>query len=318
MGSFDIKTPWEECTIISSEWSWTGGKHVKGPRTCIRFLVRVVGRGGNLLLDVAPRPDGSIDPKELAALKGMGEWLKKYGETIYATTAGPYKPGLWGVSTRKGNKIYLHVLQRWGNGAPRAFTLPSLPATITKSYMLTGGTVGVTSNENGITIDLSEAENNLTDMIVVLEMDKNIEKVEPLPTMDYEPLKIVEATASSGDTKPITDSNIVLFKAGAHVKGSWKPKGSDKQPWLEVSLEKEETIDAVIIEQNPRWTDGIKQYELQYFDGEVWKTFYKSDQGIGARLALAIKPIKTSKVRLSMTEKPSTASISAFNLFRKK
>jgi alpha-L-fucosidase len=47
----------------------------------------------------------------------MGQWLEKYGYTLYGTRGGPFQPTDWGVSTRKGDKIYLHVL-RWHGDHP--------------------------------------------------------------------------------------------------------------------------------------------------------------------------------------------------------
>lgn len=80
------------------------------------MLIRAAGGDGNVLLNVGPRPDGVIDPLQANRLKEMGQWLAKYGESIYATRGGPYKPASWGVSTRKGNKVFLHVI-KWPSDA---------------------------------------------------------------------------------------------------------------------------------------------------------------------------------------------------------
>ena len=56
----------------------------------------------------------------------MGAWLAKYGESIYGTRGGPFKPGDYGVSTRKGNTIYLHILE-WPDDALK---LPAIPAKV--------------------------------------------------------------------------------------------------------------------------------------------------------------------------------------------
>ena len=73
------------------------------------MLIRCAGGDGNLLLNVGPTPTGEIAPEQANLLKEMGAWLAKYGESIYGTRGGPFKPGDYGVSTRKGNTIYLHI-----------------------------------------------------------------------------------------------------------------------------------------------------------------------------------------------------------------
>ena len=76
---------------------------------CLHLLVGAVGRDGNLLLNVGPRPDGQIDPAQAARLREVGDWLSKYGESIYSTRGGPYLPGDFGVSTYRDKNIYLHI-----------------------------------------------------------------------------------------------------------------------------------------------------------------------------------------------------------------
>ena len=83
---------------------------MKSLQECLFTLLKTVGGGGNLLLNVGPMPDGRIEPRQVERLKEIGNWLKKYGESVYGTTGGPYKPTDWLTSTRKGNTIYIHLL----------------------------------------------------------------------------------------------------------------------------------------------------------------------------------------------------------------
>jgi len=55
-------------------------------------------------------PNGKIQPEFIATLKEMGAWLEKNGETVYGTRGGPVSPKSWGVTTLKGNKIFVHIL----------------------------------------------------------------------------------------------------------------------------------------------------------------------------------------------------------------
>ena len=72
--------------------------------------MQAAGRNGNLLLNIGPRPDGKLPEAAVERLREMGEWLARYGESIYGTRGGDIPPHDWGVTTRKGDKLYVHVL----------------------------------------------------------------------------------------------------------------------------------------------------------------------------------------------------------------
>jgi len=82
----------------------------KSTKTLIHYLVRAAGRNGNLLLNIGPQPDGKLPATAVERLREMGEWLARYGESIYGTRGGDIPPHGWGVTTRKGDKLYVHVL----------------------------------------------------------------------------------------------------------------------------------------------------------------------------------------------------------------
>jgi hypothetical protein len=77
----------------------------------IKYLVQTAAKGANLLLNIGPRPDGTLPDESLVRLKAIGEWMDIYGETIYGTTAGIVPEQPWGVSTRKGHRNFLHVFK---------------------------------------------------------------------------------------------------------------------------------------------------------------------------------------------------------------
>ena len=82
------------------------------------MLIEVVSKGGNLLLNVGPRPDGTIQPEFVARLAAIGDWMKVNNEAIYGTTASPFtRLPFFGRVTAKGNILYLHVFERPGGRA---------------------------------------------------------------------------------------------------------------------------------------------------------------------------------------------------------
>ena len=106
------KGPWEYCSSVAyPNYSYNSKMKYKTSKEMIQTLVKVAGRNGNYLLDMAPKPDGSVDETQEKLFAEIGSWLKINSETIYGTEGGPYLPiGGHFVSTRKNNKIFLHLL----------------------------------------------------------------------------------------------------------------------------------------------------------------------------------------------------------------
>lgn len=175
VGRFDDKRPWETCMTICRQWAWKPKDRMKSLKECLQTLVRVAGGDGNFLFNVGPMPDGRIEPRQVERLKQMGQWLKKYGQSIYATRGGPYKPGKWGAATHKGNRLYLHVLNWTGKSLP----LPAIDRKIVGSRLLTGGKVTVQQDKAGVTINVAEQDRREIDTIVVLELDGPAAQIAP-------------------------------------------------------------------------------------------------------------------------------------------
>jgi len=167
IGKFQSDRPWETCMTLCQQWAWKPDDQMKSLKQCIHTLVRVTGGDGNFLFNVGPMPDGGIEPRQVARLKEMGDWLKKYGENIYGTRGGPFKPTSWLASTHKGNAIYVHILA-WPSDT---ITLPAIPRNILSSSVLTGGSVSVTQTKDGIEISLREADRQELDTIIKLQLD---------------------------------------------------------------------------------------------------------------------------------------------------
>lgn len=103
--------PLETCQTMSDSWGYSiTDRRYKSADVLIRYLAGAAGRGGNLLLNIGPQPDGALPETALERLAEMGRWLRMNGETIYATQAGPVTPRTWGVTTRRGDRVYVHVL----------------------------------------------------------------------------------------------------------------------------------------------------------------------------------------------------------------
>ena len=104
--------PLETCQTMNRSWGYRiTDTTYKSVDFLIKYLVQTAAKGANLLLNIGPRPDGTLPDESLHRLKAIGEWMDIYGETIYGTTAGVVPEQPWGVSTRKGHRNFLHIFK---------------------------------------------------------------------------------------------------------------------------------------------------------------------------------------------------------------
>ena len=178
MGNFDSQHPWELCTTLTTgAWGYQPNAKIKSRDEVIRLLVGAVGRDGNLLLNVGPRPDGQIEPAQAERLREVGDWLKQYGQSIYTTRGGPYLPGDFGVSTYRNRTIYLHIL----NATGKALLLPALPVKVLDCSVLTGGKAMCTQTATGVEVVL-DGNPGPVDTIVALNLASPAVEIKPITT----------------------------------------------------------------------------------------------------------------------------------------
>lgn len=103
--------PLETCQTMNGMWGYKiVDQNYKSTKELIHLLVRTSGKSANLLLNIGPQPDGTLPEMALNRLAEMGKWLNKYGESIYATVVGTFRQDDDIITTRKGDYIYIHVL----------------------------------------------------------------------------------------------------------------------------------------------------------------------------------------------------------------
>lgn len=104
---------WESCITMNRSWGYSRkDEDWKSTDVLIHQLIDTVSKGGNYLLNIGPRPDGSIPEASLERLKQMGRWMKKNGSALYGTQPAPFKKMPWGRATRKGDTYYFFVYDR--------------------------------------------------------------------------------------------------------------------------------------------------------------------------------------------------------------
>lgn len=103
--------PLETCETMNGMWGYKiKDTAYKATKELIHYLVKAAGNNANLLLNVGPQPNGEIPQMAINRLKEIGKWMNVYGETIYGTRAGMLGPRDWGVTTQKGNRLFVHIL----------------------------------------------------------------------------------------------------------------------------------------------------------------------------------------------------------------
>ena len=172
---FTLDTPWQTpASMFDETWSYRSWQERGEPEDKIRekleALIQVVSGGGNYLLNIGPRGDGSVVEFEKEVLLGIGEWLDVNGEAIYGTqSAGFHDVPDWGYITQKENRLYLHLTNIPVDGV---ITLDGLEGTPDDAYFLDNGqSLTFSAHEAGVDVDLPESERGDEIRVAVLGFD---------------------------------------------------------------------------------------------------------------------------------------------------
>ncbi len=308
LGGYDDQQPWETCMTLGTQWAWKPNDNIKTVAETIRILINCAGGDGNLLLNVGPMPDGRIEPRQAEVLTGLGDWLRKYGHSIFGTRGGPFKPGQYGASTRAGSSIYLHITDWLAD----RLKLPPLPAIVRRARLLTGGSVQLLQTDGGIEIGVPEANRQPMDTIVALELDRDAQQLKPLD---------VPTPVSLASRAKATASNVYQaqteFGPDKAVDGKadtrWATDAGLHQGWLELDLGKPATFSRVRISE--AFPNRVQKFELQRFEDGMWKRICAATT-LGERWTRRFETVTAQRVRLNITEASDGPTIWEFQLFQ--
>jgi alpha-L-fucosidase len=163
--------PLETSLTMNSSWGFNITDHAwKSTGDIIGYLVRAAGSNANLLLNIGPRPDGTIQPEAAERLRAVGQWLQTYGTSIYRTRGGPVPPRHWGVTTRRGDTVFVHVLD-WQD---RVLALPDLGARVVRAATLKDASpVPFAETAGGVMLTMPPASGDDPDRVIVLVVSKH-------------------------------------------------------------------------------------------------------------------------------------------------
>lgn len=312
VGAYDDQRPWESCMTTSrkNQWAWGGTEDgVKSLEACLGMLIRCAGGDGNLLLNVGPTPTGEIAPEQANLLKEMGRWLAVYGESIYGTRGGPFKPGDYGVSTRKGNTIYVHVLE-WLDDTLR---LPPIPAKVVSSRLLGGGEAQTRQTTAGLEISVPVRDRPPLDTVVAIQIDS--------PALDLIAVNVPSLTSLAAKGKATasnTYQNDAQYGPAKAIDGNsesrWATDAGTKSAWLEVDLGTPARLSRAVVRQAYPELQRIRKFALEYWQGNEWKTCYRGET-FGAKLLARFEPVTAQRVRLNILEATDGPTIWEFQVF---
>ncbi len=294
---------WEVCMTMNGHWGYNAwDDRWKTTKDLLQKLIDITSKGGNFLLNVGPNENGEIPVVCQQTLREMGDWLKLNGEAVYGTKASPFPSLSWGRATRKGQIIYLHVFDWTKNGR---LNLP-LTNKITKAYLLADKKtiLKVEQNSERSVIYLPNYAPDKIASVIAIEFEGE-PKVIPMP-LDG---KTVTASSTKEGTK-------TSYLNDNDPKNKWQAAPNDTLAWVQVDLKTPLSINGfAVVEPWHPWDNRKQNVELQYKDGNDWKTVV-SVQTEGSGHTIYFKPIKAQVFRLNVKEKKGESTLNEWVLFQ--
>ena len=154
--------PLETCETMNHTLGYSiTDQDYKSTKELIHYLVKAAGKNANLLMNIGPQPNGELPAVAIQRLKEVGEWMQVYGETIYGTRGGVITPREWGVTTQKGDKLYVHIL----NSQDKGLFLP-LTEKVKKAVLFKDQSkVDFKQDKNGVLLMLKQVPQDVDTVI---------------------------------------------------------------------------------------------------------------------------------------------------------
>jgi alpha-L-fucosidase len=249
IGNYDVET----CLPMNNSWGWNAGdNNWKSSTTLIQFLAKCASNGGNFLLNMGPKPDGTIPQQSLDLMSQIGSWLNTYGESIYGTKHTCFgSPLSFGQCTSKTGKVYLHVFN-WSS----QITIPKLVNTINNVYLLNNpsSTLSYSVGASTMTITLPGSAPNAADSVVVVDVVGD-------PGSDADPLTLVSASNNTVSAGLAIDKNA----------GTRWTTGAAQVPgmWFKLDLSMAKTVKGITLDSSQYPTDYPRGYTVQVSTDDV-------------------------------------------------
>jgi alpha-L-fucosidase len=154
-----LEYPWESCIIAGGSWSWLPNATYMSGKNAVQLLVDIVAKGGNLLFNIAPGPEGQWHDEAYRLLEDIGLWMNVNSEAIYGTRAlSPYKEGKVCISKKGDHTIYIYYMADEGETMPAQVSMSSfsLPAGAKVTMLGTDTSLKLAKTDKGFSINIPE------------------------------------------------------------------------------------------------------------------------------------------------------------------
>lgn len=165
---------WESCMTLNKTWGYNESDHAwKSSCEIIRNLVDIASKGGNYLLNIGPKGDGTIPEATVTCMSEVGKWMDANAESIRGTTATPFGNVAWGRCTTKkreaGTTLYLHVFEWPKDGK---LVAPKLENEVKSARLLADGKeLKFKKTAAGVVVDLPNQAPDANATVIKIEID---------------------------------------------------------------------------------------------------------------------------------------------------
>jgi alpha-L-fucosidase len=228
----------------------------------------------------------------------------QYGQGVYETRGGPFRPGLWGASTCREDKIYLFVI-KWPEIGP--LRLPAIDQEIV------GGEARVNRNSDDIEVDMPVEQRDAAVTVIELAVSGR--------AYDIAPRRVTLLRDSLVFDRPTRASNVFQKEAEYSAERAtdddpstrWATDGGLSTVELEVDLAEASIIESVAIEQ-PEEYQRIRSFEVDRFDGQDWYLLCRGNE-VGKRWSRPVERALATRVRLRIFDAANGPTVSEFQVF---
>lgn len=171
IGMFQNRRAWETCMTLCETWAYSPTR-VKTPLEVFQYLQSAVIGDGSILLSWGMMWDGSWNETQKKSFIDTGSYLEKYGESIYETRGGPWLPKDWGGTTFKGNKVYVHIINKPQSGSIELSLLPGVE--VKQAKVLSGQSAKFIPAADKYKIDLQQVPAIDAPLIIELTVSRQL------------------------------------------------------------------------------------------------------------------------------------------------
>ena len=164
--------PLETCQTMNGTWGYhPTDRDWKSPESLIRLLVETAGKNANLLLNIGPRPNGTLPAESIDILKAIGEWMQTYGTTVKGVRSNVVGAHEWGVTTHRDKTMFVHILDNIEGPVFIPYTGNKLKDA---RIFVDGRKVPFSQTPDGIILKPGSKPHEVIDMVVQLTFQNEI------------------------------------------------------------------------------------------------------------------------------------------------